>query len=64
MSQEEDRWLTTLTVELNWEFVDASVEGCEEQFLDMLKEVCSTRNFDSLTFSYKQNEIKPKKKRL
>jgi len=43
---------------MEWDFEDAYPEGCQQQFLDYLKEVVETKNFDAFVFNY---ETKPKK---
>ena len=44
---------TILSVYTDWEFKDASADGCQEQLIDLLKEIVSTKNFDTLTLNYK-----------
>tara|TARA_R100000152_G_scaffold17662_1_gene9292 strand:- start:1507 stop:1662 length:156 start_codon:yes stop_codon:yes gene_type:complete len=43
---------TVLTVEVEWEFKDTHHQGCQEQFIEYLKEVVKTENFDSFTLNY------------
>ena len=50
MTMEND--ITVLTVEMDWEFKDTHHQGCQEQFIEYLKEVAKTENFDAFTLKY------------